>query len=69
MAVRLDEPLARRGWRHDLRGGPDAADERNDSADKFGWAYLAGGAYFFGLMHAVIPAPGRLGLEAHPAPG
>jgi len=29
----------------------------NSDAKKFGWAYLAGGAYFFGLMHAVIPAP------------
>jgi hypothetical protein len=28
-----------------------------NSADKFGWAYLAAGSYFIGLTHAFIPAP------------
>ena len=40
----------------------NAANDKNDP-DKFGWAYLAGGAYFFGLMHAVIPAPGVWGAK------
>ena len=31
--------------------------------DKFGWAYLAGGAYFFGLMHAIVPAPDVWGAK------
>ncbi len=35
----------------------------SDDPDKFGWAYLAGGAYFFGLMHAVVPAPGVWGAK------
>ena len=35
----------------------------NNSADKFGWAYLAGGAYFYGLMHAIVPAPGVWGAK------
>ena len=40
----------------------NAAQDNNDP-DKFGWAYLAGGAYFFGLMHAVIPAPDVWGAK------
>ncbi|MBW2214291.1 MAG: hypothetical protein JRF48_07620, partial [Deltaproteobacteria bacterium] len=35
----------------------------NDDASKFGWAYLAGGAYFFGLMHAALPAPDVWGAK------
>jgi len=35
----------------------------NSDADKFGWAYLAGGAYFFGLMHAIVPAPDVWGAK------
>jgi hypothetical protein len=40
----------------------NAARDSNDP-DKFGWAYLAGGAYFFGLMHAIIPAPDVWGAK------
>jgi hypothetical protein len=40
----------------------NAARDNNDP-DKFGWAYLAGGAYFFGLMHAIIPAPDVWGAK------
>jgi hypothetical protein len=40
----------------------NAANDNND-ADKFGWAYLAGGAYFFGLMHAIVPAPDVWGAK------
>jgi hypothetical protein len=40
----------------------NAARDDNDP-DKFGWAYLAGGAYFFGLMHAVLPAPDVWGAK------
>lgn len=40
----------------------NAARDQND-ADKFGWAYLAGGAYFFGLMHAIVPAPDVWGAK------
>ena len=40
----------------------NAARDSND-ADKFGWAYLAGGAYFFGLMHAIVPAPDVWGAK------
>ena len=39
-----------------------AARDSNDP-DKFGWAYLAGGAYFFGLMHAIVPAPDVWGAK------
>ena len=35
----------------------------NNNADKFGWAYLAGGAYFVGLTHAFIPAPDVWGAK------
>ena len=35
----------------------------NNNADKFGWAYLAGGAYAFGLAHAVVPAPNVWGAK------
>jgi hypothetical protein len=35
----------------------------NNNADKFGWAYLAGGAYFIGLTHALIPAPDVWGAK------
>ena len=34
-----------------------------NAADKFGWAYLAGGAYFLGLTHAIIPAPDVWGAK------
>jgi hypothetical protein len=40
----------------------NAARDSSD-ADKFGWAYLAGGAYFFGLMHAIVPAPDVWGAK------
>lgn len=40
----------------------NAARDQNDP-DKFGWAYLAGGAYFFGLMHAIVPAPDVWGAK------
>jgi hypothetical protein len=40
----------------------NAARDSNDP-DKFGWAYLAGGAYFFGLMHAIVPAPDVWGAK------
>ena len=40
----------------------NAARDSND-ADKFGWAYLAGGAYFIGLTHAIIPAPDVWGAK------
>jgi hypothetical protein len=40
----------------------NAANDKNE-ADKFGWAYLAGGAYFMGLMQAAIPAPGVWGAK------
>jgi hypothetical protein len=40
----------------------NAARDSND-ADKFGWAYLAGGAYFFGLTHALVPAPDVWGAK------
>jgi len=40
----------------------NAANDSND-ADKFGWAYLAGGAYFIGLTHAFIPAPDVWGAK------
>jgi len=40
----------------------NAARDKNNP-DKFGWAYLAGGAYFFGLMHAIIPAPDVWGAK------
>lgn len=36
--------------------------DRNE-ANKFGWAYLAAGAYFAGLLNAVIPAPGVWGAK------
>jgi hypothetical protein len=39
------------------------ASQNNNDADRFGWAYLAGGAYFVGLMHAAIPAPGVWGAK------
>ena len=35
----------------------------SNNADKFGWAYLAGGAYFIGLTHAIIPAPDVWGAK------
>ena len=35
----------------------------SNQADKFGWAYLAGGAYFFGLMPAIVPAPDVWGAK------
>lgn len=35
----------------------------NNASKKFGWAYLAGGAYFVGLTHAFIPAPGVWGAK------
>jgi len=68
-----DKPQATR-WRYIwmslwLAGGGgmtyaavNAARDSNNP-DKFGWAYLAGGAYFFGLMHAVIPAPDVWGAK------
>ncbi len=40
----------------------NAAKDSNE-ADKFGWAYLAGGAYFIGLTHALIPAPDVWGAK------
>ena len=40
----------------------NAANDQNNP-DKFGWAYLAGGAYFFGLMHAALPAPNVWGAK------
>lgn len=40
----------------------NAARDANDP-DKFGWAYLAGGAYFFGLTHAILPAPDVWGAK------
>ncbi len=39
-----------------------AARDGND-ADKFGWAYLAGGAYFLAATHAFIPAPDVWGAK------
>ncbi len=35
----------------------------SNNADKFGWAYLAGGAYFMGLTHMIIPAPDVWGAK------
>jgi hypothetical protein len=40
----------------------NAARDHNNP-DRFGWAYLAGGAYFFGLMHAALPAPDVWGAK------
>lgn len=40
----------------------NAANDANN-ADRFGWAYLAGGAYFMGLTHAIIPAPDVWGAK------
>ncbi|MFW2390367.1 MAG: hypothetical protein ACN4G0_18675, partial [Polyangiales bacterium] len=40
----------------------NAARDQNN-ADKFGWAYLAGGAYAFGLAHAIVPAPDVWGAK------
>jgi len=40
----------------------NAARDANN-ADRFGWAYLAGGAYFMGLTHAMIPAPDVWGAK------
>lgn len=34
-----------------------------NDADKFGWAYLAAGSYFIGLLHAAIPAPDVWGAK------
>jgi hypothetical protein len=34
-----------------------------NAADKFGWAYLAGGAYFLAATHAFIPAPDVWGAK------
>jgi len=39
------------------------ASRDNRDWDRFGWAYLAGGAYFVGLTHAFIPAPGVWGAK------
>lgn len=36
---------------------------RNDDADKFGWAYLAGGFFFAGVLHAAVPAPDVWGAK------
>lgn len=41
--------------------GDDCRDRNN--ASKFAWAYLAAGAYFVGLSHAFIPAPGVWGAK------
>lgn len=35
----------------------------NNGANRFGWAYLAAGAYFVGLSHAILPAPGVWGAK------
>ena len=39
------------------------ASRDNNDADRFGWAYLAAGAYFIGLTHAFIPAPDVWGAK------
>ncbi len=40
-----------------------AASRDNRDWDRFGWAYLAAGAYFIGVSHAFIPAPGVWGAK------
>ena len=39
------------------------AANNNDDDEKFGWAYLAAGAYFAGLTQAILPAPGVWGAK------
>ena len=39
------------------------AANNNDEDEKFGWAYLAAGAYFAGLTQAILPAPGVWGAK------
>lgn len=40
----------------------DAA-QNDEDWDKFGWAYLAAGFYFSGVLHAAIPAPDVWGAK------
>lgn len=39
------------------------AANNNDDDEKFGWAYLAAGAYFAGVTQAILPAPGVWGAK------
>ena len=39
------------------------AGQKNDDANKFGWAYLAAGSYFVATTHMFIPAPGVWGAK------
>ncbi len=50
---------------HDEKGCDpmDRSCRDENQADKFGWAYLASGAYFVGLTHAFIPAPDVWGAK------
>ncbi len=39
------------------------AGSRDDDADRFGWAYMAGGFFFAGVLHAAVPAPDVWGAK------